>query len=93
VRNSLSLHGHGPDCAARTAAHARAEVVLPPSRPRETIELGARLAPEMMCVPFKMTLGNMVRCLEAGADVLAYVTGSWSCSLRLLRSTSGTDPA
>jgi predicted nucleotide-binding protein (sugar kinase/HSP70/actin superfamily) len=56
-----------------------AEVVLPPKPTRETIELGARLAPEMMCVPFKMTLGNMVRCLEAGADVLAYVTGSWSC--------------
>jgi predicted nucleotide-binding protein (sugar kinase/HSP70/actin superfamily) len=56
-----------------------AEVVLPPRPNRETIELGARLAPEMMCVPFKLTLGSMVRCLEAGADVLAYVTGSWSC--------------
>jgi len=56
-----------------------AEVVLPPKPTREIVELGSRLAPEMMCVPFKMTLGNMVRCLEAGADVLAYVTGSWSC--------------
>jgi predicted nucleotide-binding protein (sugar kinase/HSP70/actin superfamily) len=56
-----------------------AEVVLPLKPTRETVELGARLAPEMMCVPFKLTLGNMVRCLEAGADVLAYVTGSWSC--------------
>ena len=56
-----------------------ADVVLPPRPTRETVELGARLAPEMMCVPFKMTLGSMLRCLEAGADVLAYVTGSWSC--------------
>jgi predicted nucleotide-binding protein (sugar kinase/HSP70/actin superfamily) len=56
-----------------------ADVVLPPKPTRETVELGARLAPEMMCVPFKMTLGSMFRCLEAGADVLAYVTGSWSC--------------
>jgi len=56
-----------------------AEVVLPPKPTREIVELGARLAPEMMCVPFKLTLGNMVRCLEAGADTLAYVTGSWSC--------------
>lgn len=56
-----------------------AEVVLPPKPTRETVALGARLAPEMMCVPFKLTLGNMVRCLEAGADTLAYVTGSWSC--------------
>jgi len=56
-----------------------AEVVLPPKPTREITELGARLAPEMMCVPFKLTLGNMFRCLEAGADVLAYVSGSWSC--------------
>jgi predicted nucleotide-binding protein (sugar kinase/HSP70/actin superfamily) len=56
-----------------------AEVVLPPKPSREIVELGARLAPEMMCVPFKITLGNMVRCLEAGADTLIYVTGSWSC--------------
>jgi len=56
-----------------------AEVVMPPKPTRETIELGSRLAPEMMCIPFKITLGNMLRCLEAGADVLAYVTGSWSC--------------
>jgi len=56
-----------------------AEVILPPKPSRETVEIGARLAPEMMCVPFKITLGNMVRCLEAGANTLAYVTGSWSC--------------
>ncbi len=56
-----------------------AEVVLPPKPTRATLELGARLAPETMCVPFKLTLGNMVRCLEAGADTLVYVTGSWSC--------------
>jgi predicted nucleotide-binding protein (sugar kinase/HSP70/actin superfamily) len=53
--------------------------VLPPKPTRETVELGARLAPETMCVPFKITLGNMVRSLEAGADTLVYVTGSWSC--------------
>jgi predicted nucleotide-binding protein (sugar kinase/HSP70/actin superfamily) len=56
-----------------------ADVVVPPKPDRQIVELGARLAPEMMCVPFKMTLGNMVRCLEAGADTLAYVSGSWSC--------------
>jgi len=56
-----------------------ADVVLPPKPTRATLELGARLAPETICVPFKVTLGNMVRCLEAGADTLVYVTGSWSC--------------
>jgi len=56
-----------------------AEVVVPPAPTRATVELGARLAPELMCVPFKVTLGNMVRCLEMGADTLGYVGGSWSC--------------
>jgi predicted nucleotide-binding protein (sugar kinase/HSP70/actin superfamily) len=56
-----------------------ADVVLPPKPTRDVLELGSRLAPEMMCVPFKLTLGNMVRSLEAGADTLVYVSGSWSC--------------
>ncbi|MEO0079654.1 MAG: hypothetical protein ABIK44_03140 [candidate division WOR-3 bacterium] len=56
-----------------------ADVVLPPPPTRATLELGTRLAPEMMCIPFKVTLGNMVKCLEMGADTLIYVSGSWSC--------------
>jgi predicted nucleotide-binding protein (sugar kinase/HSP70/actin superfamily) len=55
------------------------EVLVPPKLTRATLELGARLAPESMCVPFKLTLGNMVRCLEAGADTIIYPAGSWSC--------------
>jgi len=56
-----------------------AEVVVPPPPDREVLEIGVRLAPELMCIPFKITLGNMKRCLDRGADTLAYVSGSWSC--------------
>lgn len=56
-----------------------AEVVLPPPPTDETVATGSRLAPEAMCLPFKVTLGNMVQCLKAGADTLIYTTGSWSC--------------
>ncbi len=56
-----------------------AEVVVPPPPNREVLELGVRLAPEAMCIPFKLTLGNMVRSLDMGADTLVYTTGSWSC--------------
>ncbi|MFO7676115.1 MAG: hypothetical protein R6X12_07370 [bacterium] len=55
------------------------EPVVPPPPDRRVLELGVRLAPELMCIPFKLTLGNMVRSLELGADTLAYVSGSWSC--------------
>ncbi len=53
--------------------------VIPPPPNRATLMQGARHAPEAMCVPFKLTLGNMMQALEAGADTLAYVSGSWSC--------------
>ncbi|MEO0082243.1 MAG: 2-hydroxyacyl-CoA dehydratase [candidate division WOR-3 bacterium] len=56
-----------------------ADVVVPPKPDRQVLNLGVRLAPELMCIPFKLTLGNMVRCLEMGADTLVYVSGSWSC--------------
>ncbi len=56
-----------------------ADVVVPPPPDREVLETGVRLAPELMCIPFKITLGNMKRCLDRGADTLVYVSGSWSC--------------
>jgi predicted nucleotide-binding protein (sugar kinase/HSP70/actin superfamily) len=64
---------------AAILAELGAEPVVPPPPDREVLELGVRLAPEMMCIPFKLTLGNMVRSLEMGADVLLYTSGSWSC--------------
>jgi predicted nucleotide-binding protein (sugar kinase/HSP70/actin superfamily) len=79
MRVAFPYMGTAPIALQALLRSMGADVVLPPKPTRETVELGARLAPEMMCVPFKMTLGNMVRCLEAGADVLAYVSGSWSC--------------
>lgn len=56
-----------------------AEVVVPPEPNRETVARGAQLAPETICLPFKVTLGNILRALELGADTLVYVSGSWSC--------------
>ena len=56
-----------------------ANVVVPPNPDRAVLQAGVRLAPELMCIPFKLTLGSMVRCLEQGADTLVYVSGSWSC--------------
>lgn len=56
-----------------------AEVVSPPASNKEAMALGAQLAPETICLPFKVTLGNMVQSLRLGADTLVYITGSWSC--------------
>jgi predicted nucleotide-binding protein (sugar kinase/HSP70/actin superfamily) len=79
VRPALPHLGTAPIALQALMQAMGADVVMPPKLTRETIEIGARLAPETMCIPFKITLGSMVRCLEAGADTLIYSAGSWSC--------------
>ena len=40
-----------------------------------TIKLGVRNSPDMMCYPFKLSLGNMIESLDAGANtILMYDT-------------------
>jgi predicted nucleotide-binding protein (sugar kinase/HSP70/actin superfamily) len=55
------------------------EVIIPPKPNRNTVEAGARLSPELMCIPFKITLGNFIKALDMGADTTVHVGGSWSC--------------
>src|SRR5512136_2194627 len=56
-----------------------AEVVLPPPNSRRTIELGALHSPELICMPYKITLGNMLEALELGADTLFMAAGARKC--------------
>lgn len=56
------------------------DVVLSPRPNKHTMTIGTRHAPEMVCLPFKVTLGDMFGCLENGADTLAFIGGGdWSC--------------
>lgn len=56
-----------------------AEVVIPPRPTRQTIDLGALHAPEFVCLPFKVNMGDNLRALEMGSDTLAMVSGMWAC--------------
>ncbi|MGB9741627.1 MAG: acyl-CoA dehydratase activase-related protein [candidate division WOR-3 bacterium] len=56
-----------------------AEVVMPPPTSRRTLEIGVKLAPELVCMPFKITLGNFVEALENGADTLLMAAGARKC--------------
>lgn len=56
-----------------------AEVVLAPPNSRRTIELGAMHSPELICMPYKITLGNMLEALELGADTLFMAAGARKC--------------
>ncbi|MEW5783853.1 MAG: acyl-CoA dehydratase activase-related protein [Bacillota bacterium] len=48
---------------------------------RRTTELGAALAPEFICYPLTVTIGQMRECLEAGANTLVMVGGKGRCRL------------
>ena len=53
-----------------------AQCVLPPPLSRRTEDLGARNSPDLVCTPFKTTLGSMIEALEAGADTIIMVHGA-----------------
>ncbi|MEO0079706.1 MAG: acyl-CoA dehydratase activase-related protein [candidate division WOR-3 bacterium] len=56
-----------------------ASVVLPPPTSKRTVELGMRYGPELICMPFKITLGNFIEALEKGADTLFMAAGARKC--------------
>jgi len=49
------------------------DLVVPPLTSQRTLSLGARYSPEMVCLPFKLTLGNMIEALELGADTIMMI--------------------
>ena len=57
-------------------------VQLPPKTTRRTINLGVKNSSEMMCFPYKVTLGNFIEALEDGADTLLMWDSRGQCRLR-----------
>lgn len=56
-----------------------ARVVLPPPTSKRTFELGVEHSPELICMPFKITLGNLIEAIERGADTLLMAAGARKC--------------
>jgi len=57
------------------------DFVIPPFNNQRTLSLGVRHSPEGMCIPFKLTLGNLIEAAELGADTLLMPAGSGICRL------------
>lgn len=57
------------------------EVLPPPPITKKTMDLGAKYAPEMSCLPFKVTLGNFIEALEQGANTIITCGGVGPCRL------------
>lgn len=56
-----------------------AEVILPPRPSKKTLELGVKYSPELICLPFKITLGNLIEAVQSGADTLFMAAGARKC--------------
>lgn len=60
--------------------HLGCDVVQGQKPNKRSLEMGVRYAPELVCLPFKVTLGDMFGALERGADTLLFIGGGdWSC--------------
>ena len=57
------------------------DFVVPPLTTQRTLSLGVRYSPEGMCIPFKLTMGNLIEAAELGADTLLMPAGSGICRL------------
>jgi predicted nucleotide-binding protein (sugar kinase/HSP70/actin superfamily) len=56
-----------------------ASVFLPPATTKKTLEIGVKFSPELICLPFKITLGNFIEALDNGADTLFMAAGARKC--------------
>ena len=57
-------------------------IQLPPKTTRRTINLGVKNSSEMMCYPYKVSLGNFIEALEEGANTLIMYDSRGQCRLR-----------
>ncbi len=56
-----------------------ADYVTPPPTTNRTLRIGTKYSPEFACLPLKVTVGNLIEGLEAGADTLVMAGGCGPC--------------
>ncbi|HHV98851.1 MAG TPA: CoA protein activase [Clostridiaceae bacterium] len=55
------------------------DYVVPPFSNKSALELGTKYAPELACLPLKITIGNFIQAYEKGADTIIMVGGCGPC--------------
>ncbi len=58
------------------------QLLYPPSITKEIIEEGVKYAPQDVCFPFKVTLGQEIKLLKEGADVILFPSTGGYCIMR-----------
>jgi len=59
------------------------ETVIPPTNSKKALDLGVKYAPEFVCLPFKLMLGNLIEAFEKGANTVIMVSDRGPCRLGL----------
>ncbi len=57
------------------------EAYIPPYTSKKTLSLGTKNAPEAICLPYKLILGNFIEAIEGGADYVAMISSPGICRL------------
>jgi predicted nucleotide-binding protein (sugar kinase/HSP70/actin superfamily) len=57
------------------------ELIIPPPTSQRTLNLGVKYSPTEACLPFKLTLGNLIEACELGAGTLVQARGTGICRL------------
>jgi predicted nucleotide-binding protein (sugar kinase/HSP70/actin superfamily) len=58
-----------------------AEIVVPPYTSKKTLSIGTKYSPEVICLPYKLVLGNYIEAIEAGAEALFMIDSPGTCRL------------
>ncbi|MGN0030842.1 MAG: CoA protein activase [Candidatus Gastranaerophilaceae bacterium] len=54
---------------------------IEPYTSKKALSLGTKHAPEAICLPYKLILGNFIEAIEGGADYVAMITSPGCCRL------------
>jgi len=57
------------------------EPYVEPYTSKKSLSLGTKHAPEAICLPYKLILGNFIEAIEGGADYVAMITSPGCCRL------------
>ena len=66
---------------ARKLGASDYDLVIPPPTSQRALDLGVKYSPVEACLPYKLTLGNLIEACELGADTLVQARGTGICRL------------
>ena len=82
-KRKISFPHMGTISYAWAAAHRiiGCEPYIEPYTSKKALSLGTKHAPEAICLPYKLILGNFIEAIEGGTDYVAMITSPGCCRL------------